>query len=91
MPEAESSSVGGRLTTTVPVIPDVPVGHFRLNLFGGKEGYLVNTRNLCKDGGAVSLMEYTGQNGKHRRQKVKVKTRCGHTNRATTSATGRAS
>ena len=31
---------GGRLQTTVPVIPDAPIGHFRLTLFGGKQGYL---------------------------------------------------
>ena len=77
MPEAESSSVNGRLTTTVPVVPDAPVGHFRLNLFGGKQGYIINTRNLCKSG-AVSLIEYSGQNGKHLQQKVKAKTRCGN-------------
>jgi hypothetical protein len=77
IPEAEASSVkGGRLKTVVPVVPDAPVGHFRLTLYGGKQGYLVNTRDLCK-GGAVSLIEYTGQNGKHRRQKVPAKARCG--------------
>jgi hypothetical protein len=77
MPEAESSSVNGRLTTTVPTIPDAPVGHFRLNLFGGKQGYLINTRDLCKSA-ASSLIEYTGQNGKRVSQKASVKTRCGH-------------
>jgi hypothetical protein len=76
MPEAESSSVNGRLTTTVPVIPDAPIGHFRLSLFGGKQGYLINTRDLCKSG-ASSQIEYTGQNGKHLSQKAQVKTRCG--------------
>ena len=48
MPEAESSSVkGGHLKTVVPVVPDAPIGHFQLKLFGGKTGYLVNTRSLC--------------------------------------------
>ena len=28
---------GGHLKTTVPVVPDAPIGHFRLNLFGGKQ------------------------------------------------------
>ena len=51
MPEAESASVkGGHLKTVVPVVPDAPIGHFRLNLFGGKKGYLVNTRDLCASG-----------------------------------------
>ena len=48
MPQAESSSVNnGHLKSVVPVIPDAPVGHFRLSLFGGSKGYLVNTRDLC--------------------------------------------
>ena len=37
----------GRLQTTVPVVPDAPIGHFRLTVFGGKTGYLVNTRDIC--------------------------------------------
>ncbi len=48
MPEAESSSVrNGHLKTVVPVVPDAPIGHFRLNLRGGKQGYLINTQSLC--------------------------------------------
>ena len=39
---------GGRLQTTVPVVPDAPIGHFHLIVFGGKHGYLANTRDLCK-------------------------------------------
>jgi hypothetical protein len=76
MPEAESSSVNGRLKTTVPVIPDTPVGHFRLNLFGGKKGYLVNTRDLCS-APAVSKIEITGQNGRTVTRQVRTKTACG--------------
>jgi hypothetical protein len=78
MPEAESSSVNhGHLKTTVPVVPDAPVGHFSLRLFGGKRGYLANTRNLCASP-AISTIEYTGQNGSPYRQRVKTKTACGH-------------
>ena len=45
VPRAETKTVnGGRLYTTVPVVPDAPVGHFRLTVFGGKQGYLANTR-----------------------------------------------
>ena len=41
VPRAETKSVeGGRLRTTVPVVPDAPIGEFRLNLLGGKQGYL---------------------------------------------------
>jgi hypothetical protein len=76
MPEAESSSVGGHLKTVVPVVPDAPIGHFRLTLFGGKHGYLINTRDLCT-APAVTEIQYTGQNGKTKTQKVAAKTACG--------------
>ena len=64
MPEVESSSVhNGHLKSVVPVIPDVPIGHFRLNLYGGGQGYLVNTRDLC--GGRIAAkVQYIAQNGK---------------------------
>jgi len=69
--------VNGRLKTTVPVVPDTPVGHFRLNLFGGRKGYLVNTRNLCSSP-AVSKIEITGQNGRTVTRRVPTKTACGN-------------
>ena len=76
MPEAESSSVqGGRLKTVVPVVPDAPIGHFRFTLFGGAQGYLSNTQNLCS-APTVSTIEFTGQNGKTMTQQVKTKTDC---------------
>jgi hypothetical protein len=76
MPEAESSSVKGRLRTTVPVVPDAPVGHFRLDLFGGKRGYIVNTRNLCASASAM-VVDYTAQNGDTYQQRVRPKAACG--------------
>jgi hypothetical protein len=77
MPEAESSSVkGGHLRTVVPVVPDAPIGHFRLKLFGGKKGYLVNTRDLCASP-ATTTIEYTAQSGKTLTQTVAAKTACG--------------
>ena len=76
MPEAESVSVKhGHLKTTVPVIPDAPVGHFSLTLLGGKQGYLANTRGLCA-APAVSEVTYQGQSAKTLTQKVKAKTAC---------------
>jgi hypothetical protein len=76
IPEAESSSVkGGHLKTVVPTVPDAPIGHFRLTLFGQKQGYLVNTRDLCA-APAVTTVEYQGQNGKKLIQKVAAKTAC---------------
>ena len=60
----------------MPVVPDAPIGHFRLTVFGGKTGYLINTRNICAHRPVVAV-GYTGQNGKTTSQKVKVKTACG--------------
>ena len=77
VPQAESTSVnGGHLKTVVPVIPDAPVGYFKLDLYGGKQGYLVNTRDLCASPTNIKV-HYTGQNGKTLKQTVKVKTGCG--------------
>jgi hypothetical protein len=77
MPEAKSSSVrGGQLRTVVPVVPDAPIGHFRLDLYGGKKGYITNTRDLCSSAAKV-LVEYRAQNGKTLTKKVQTKTACG--------------
>jgi hypothetical protein len=77
MPEAESSSVkGGHLKTVVPVVPDAPIGHFKLNLFGGKKGYLVNTRSLCASS-STTVVDYVAQSGKRVTQQVKTDTACG--------------
>jgi len=76
VPEAESSSVkGGHLKTVVPVVPDAPVGHFSLTLFGGGKGYITNTRSLCA-AKAVSLIEFAGQNGKSVTRRVAARTAC---------------
>src|SRR5262249_19871458 len=76
IPQAESASVkGGHLRTTVPTVPDAPIGHFRLTLFGGKQGYIVNTRSLCASP-AVTTVEYVGQNGKTATERVAAKTAC---------------
>jgi hypothetical protein len=76
-PEAVSSSVkGGHLRTVVPTVPDAPVGHLRFDLLGGKQGYLVNTRALCRSETAASV-RYVAQSGRVLNRKVKVKTPCG--------------
>ncbi|MBS1885805.1 MAG: hypothetical protein JSU06_01310 [Actinobacteria bacterium] len=76
IPEAESSSVqGGHLKTVVPVVPDAPIGHFRLTLYGGKRGYLTNTRSLCASA-AVTTVEYVAQSGKKLTQRVTTQTAC---------------
>ena len=76
IPRAETRSTSdGRLRTTVPVVPDAPVGHFRFIVFGGKAGYLVNTRDICANI-PVTRVSYVGQNGKTRSQKAPLKGPC---------------
>jgi hypothetical protein len=76
IPEAMSSSVkGGHLKTVVPTVPDAPIGHFHLTLYGGKRGYLTNTRSLCASP-AVTTVEYVAQSGKRLTQRVTAKTAC---------------
>jgi hypothetical protein len=81
VPRAETKTVttksgAGKLQTTVPVVPDAPIGHFALTVFGGKSGYLVNTRDICANR-PVTQIAYTGQNGKTYSENVKVKAACG--------------
>jgi hypothetical protein len=76
VPRAETTtSKGGRLKTTAQVVPDAPIGHFSLTVFGGKKGYLVNTRNLCQQAPVVRVA-FTGQNRKIDAEQIKVKTAC---------------
>jgi hypothetical protein len=79
VPRAETETISkggaGLLSTTVPVVPDAPIGHFALTVFGGKTGYLVNTRSLCVERPTVKI-EYTAQSGKNLTQKTRVKTAC---------------
>jgi hypothetical protein len=81
MPRADTKTVGGRLDTTVPVVPDAPVGQFHLTVYGGKHGYLVNSRNICTRP-PVAEVEYTGQNGKLHRQRMQIKAPCGRRGKA---------
>jgi len=76
VPQTESTTLaGGRLKTVVPVIPDVPIGHFRFTLLAGAHGYLANTESLCAASPVVSV-QMNGQNGKTFIEKVKTKTAC---------------
>jgi hypothetical protein len=81
VPRAETTTVvsktgAGKLKTTVPVVPDAPIGEFKLTVFGGRTGYLINTRNLCAST-PLSKVSFVGQNGKTRTQNVRVKASCG--------------
>jgi hypothetical protein len=75
VPRAKSSSVDGALKTVVSTVPDAPIGDFRLTVFGGKKGYLINTRSLCAKK-VVTTVEYVAQNGKKLTQNIKAKAAC---------------
>jgi hypothetical protein len=75
VPRAKSSSAKGALKTVVPVIPDAPIGDFRLTLLGARQGYLINTRGLCNKP-VVSTVEYQAQNGAKLTENVKARTPC---------------
>ena len=72
VPRAKSFSVKGALKTTVPTVPDAPIGDFKLTVFGGKEGYLINSRSLCAHP-VVTTVEYEAQSGKKLTQKIKAR------------------
>jgi hypothetical protein len=81
VPRAETETVKRGLRTTVPVVPDAPVGHFELTVFGGKHGYLLNTRDNCSTVPKVRV-GYTGQNGRTYAQTVRVKGPCHSSHKA---------
>jgi hypothetical protein len=86
VPRAKTSALNrgalkGALKTTVPTVPDAPIGDFRLTLLGGAQGYLVNTRNLCNKP-VINTVEYTAQNGRKLTQNVKAKAPCGSAGKA---------
>jgi hypothetical protein len=82
VPRADTKTVnGGRLQTTAPVVPDAPIGHFSLTVFGGKTGYLINTRDVCQNTPVVRV-GFTGQNGQRLTEHVRTKTQCAAKQRA---------
>ena len=50
-----------------------------MTVFGGKRGYLVNTRDICAHTTFVGV-SFVGQNGATRSQKLPVKGACGKAN-----------
>ena len=76
VPRADSRTVKDKLRTTVNVIPDAAVGHFHMKVFGGKTGYLINTQDICVRRPSIAV-DFKGQNGKTRQERVKVKAACG--------------
>jgi hypothetical protein len=75
VPRADTRTVGGRLKTTASVVPDAPIGHFSLTIFGGGKGYLINTRDICRKA-PMTKIEYTAQNGVAFNESIPVRTSC---------------
>ena len=81
VPRAETKTItkggAGQLQTTVPVVPDAPIGHFHLTVFGGKTGYLVNTRDLCAHAPGHQGRLHRPRTARRDSEAVKVKAACG--------------
>jgi hypothetical protein len=61
--DGKTDSVKGALRNTFEAVPDAPVSKFRLELFGGKKGLVINSRNLCAHAYRAEV-NLDGQNGK---------------------------
>jgi hypothetical protein len=59
----KTDSIKGALRNTFEAVPDAPVSKFTLQLFGGKRGLIVNSRDLCAHPYKAEA-NLTGQNGK---------------------------
>jgi hypothetical protein len=75
---AQTSVSHGKLVTTFPTVPDVPVSSFKLNLTGGKKGLLVITgsgKSICSKAQKAGAALH-GQSGKQDSSSIKMATPC---------------
>lgn len=75
------SSVDAGLRTTFPAIPDVPVGRFTVDFFGGSKGLVQNSETLCGAHKKATL-QMVGQNGRASSQRSELQVSCGKGNEA---------
>lgn len=64
----------GRIATTFPLLPDLPLTKFTLRLHGGRYGVLENVRSLCR-GRLAMPTRFDGQNGKRARARLRIAVR----------------
>ena len=64
-----------RIRTTFDQVPDAPVSKFTLDLYGGKRGLLVNSRNLCAKA-LKAKVALEAKNGRAQETTPVVKTSC---------------
>jgi len=60
-----------RLVTTFDGIPDAPISRFELRIYGGRNGILAGTRDICAENNRSDVV-FTGQTGKVTEQRVRV-------------------
>jgi hypothetical protein len=71
----KTDSVKGALRNTFEAVPDAPFEVARVELFGGKRGLIVNSRNICAKRYRATV-KLKGQNGKTYNAKPVVKADC---------------
>ncbi len=71
----KTDSVKGSLRNTFEAVPDAPFETATVELFGGKKGLVVNSRNLCAHNYKATV-KLTGQNGKRYDSNPLVKNDC---------------
>ncbi len=76
-----TDSVKGALRNTFDFVPDAPVSKFRLELFGGKRGLVINSRNLCARR-YFAAATFNGQNGKKANLRPRMQNDCGRKKRS---------
>ncbi|HSK49736.1 MAG TPA: hypothetical protein VK889_04485 [Solirubrobacterales bacterium] len=64
------------LRNTFDIVPDATVSRFKLELFGGKKGLIVNSQDLCRKK-HFATVKMTGQNGRRHNFRPVVKNGCG--------------
>ena len=75
---AGSSAKGERIQAGVDNVPDTPLKTFELRIDGGKPGYLVLSRNICRTKTTANA-SFTSQDGETYAQRIPVKADCGGT------------
>jgi hypothetical protein len=67
---------GERIQAGVDNVPDTPLRTFELRIDGGKPGYLVLSRNICRARATADAF-FTSQDGKSYSQRIPLKASCG--------------
>jgi hypothetical protein len=70
-------SKAGRIQAGVDDVPDTPLNTFELTIDGGKDGYLVLSRNVCAAETSADGT-FTSQEGQTYRQRIPLEADCGN-------------